>query len=48
MGHFEVDKTLSLLKENFHWPNMRRDVQRHCHKCISCLQSKFKMMPHGL
>ena len=34
MGHFGVDKTLDLLKENFFWPHMRKDVQRHCSRCI--------------
>ena len=27
---------------------MRRDVQRHCFRCISCLKAKSKTMPHGL
>jgi len=48
MGHFGVDKTLYLLKGKFFWPHMRRDVQRHCFRCISCLKAKFKTMPHGL
>jgi len=48
MGHFRVEKTLGLLKENFFWPHMRKDVQSHCNRCISCLQSKSKIMPHGL
>ena len=26
---------------------MRKDVQRHCYKCISCLQAKSKAMPFG-
>jgi len=48
MGHFGVDKTLSILQEKFYWPHMSKEVQRHCHKCISCLQAKAKTMPHGL
>jgi len=48
MGYFGVNKTLSLLKDKFHWPHMRRFVQRHCHRCISCLQSKSKTIPHRL
>jgi len=48
MGHFGVDKTLDLLKEKFFWPHMRRDVQRHCFICISCLKAKSKTMPHEL
>jgi len=37
IGHFGVEKTLGLLKEKFFWPHMRKDVQRHCNRCISCL-----------
>jgi len=48
MGHFGVEKNLGLLKEKFFWPHMRKDVQRHCNRCISCLQSKSKTMPYGL
>jgi len=48
MCHFGVDKTLDLLKGKFFWPHMRRDVQRHCFRCISCLKAKSKTMPHGL
>nr|KYP61106.1 Retrotransposable element Tf2 [Cajanus cajan] len=47
MGHFGVDKTLSLLKEKFYWPHMRKDVQKHCFRCLFCLQAKSKVMPHG-
>jgi len=25
---------------------MRKEVQRYCHRCISCLQAKSKTMPH--
>ncbi|XP_052727683.1 uncharacterized protein LOC128194996, partial [Vigna angularis] len=48
MGHHGVDKTLNILKSKFYWPHMRIDVQRHCSKCIACLQAKSKIMPHGL
>nr|KYP58009.1 Transposon Ty3-G Gag-Pol polyprotein [Cajanus cajan] len=47
MGHFGVDKTLSFLKEKFFWPHMGRDVERFFSRCITCLQSKSKVMPHG-
>ena len=48
MGHFGVEKTLDLLKGKIFWPHMRRDVQRHCFICISCLKDKSKTIPHGL
>jgi len=48
MGHFKVDKTLELLKGKLFWPHMRKDVQRYCFRCISCLKVESKVMPHGL
>jgi len=45
IGHFGVDKTLSILQEKFYWPHTRKEVQN---KCIACLQAKAKTMPHGL
>ena len=47
IGHFGVDKTLELFKGKFFWPHMRRDVQRHCFRCISCLKAMSKEMPLG-
>jgi len=26
---------------------VRKDIQRRYYRCIACLQSKFKTMPHG-
>jgi len=48
MGHFGEEKTLGVLKEKFFWPHMSKDVQSHCNRCTSCLQSKSKIMPHRL
>ena len=27
-GHFGIDKTLSLVKDMYHWPQMYKDVQK--------------------
>ena len=40
--------SLEVLYEHFYWPNMKRDVQRMCDRCITCRQAKFRVMPHGL
>jgi len=48
MGHFRIEKTLSILKDKFFWPYIWRDIERYCLKCISCLQAKSKVMAHGL
>ena len=48
MGHFEVAKTLGVLQEYFYWPNMKRNVERICGRCITCRQAKSQVQPHGL
>ena len=45
MGHFGIAKTVDVLRKHFYWPNMKRDVQRICDRCIT---SKYRVMPHGL
>ncbi|KAK3531902.1 hypothetical protein QTP70_034406, partial [Hemibagrus guttatus] len=39
-GHPGVNKTLSLLKDCFWWPNMASDVRRYVHGCRDCAISK--------
>ena len=36
MGHFGIDKTFVLLKEKFYWPHMKKDVHKHCTRCVAC------------
>ena len=48
MGHFGVHRTLEVLKEHFYWPNMRRDVERLCSRCLVCKRAKSRVEPHGL
>jgi len=40
MGHFGVAKTLAMLKEIFFWPNMRKEIQKYCASCLTCLHAK--------
>ncbi|KAG7599432.1 Reverse transcriptase domain [Arabidopsis suecica] len=48
MGHFGVAKTYKVMQEHFHWPHMKRDVERLCERCATCKQAKAKVQPHGL
>ncbi|XP_024014856.1 uncharacterized protein LOC112088827 [Eutrema salsugineum] len=48
MGHFGIDKTLSVLVEHFFWPHLKRDVEWFCSKCIVCLKAKSRSHPYGL
>jgi len=48
MGHFGVAKTLAMLKEKFFWPHMKRDIQKHCASCLTCLHAKSSAMPAGM
>ncbi|PIK33847.1 hypothetical protein BSL78_29335 [Apostichopus japonicus] len=48
MGHFGVDKTLAVVKEHFYWPHIKRTVEAHCARCITCKKAKSRVQPHGL
>lgn len=48
MLHFGIAKTLEVMKAHFHWPHMRRDVERICNRCTVCKHAKSKVQPHGL
>jgi len=47
IDYFGVDKTLTMLKDKFYWPQMSVYVQRYCTKCLLYHQAKSKLMPHG-
>jgi len=47
-GYFGRDKTRALVKENFYWPNMERDVNRHIQRCKICHLAKSKSQNTGL
>nr|GEV54381.1 hypothetical protein [Tanacetum cinerariifolium] len=47
-GHFGRDKTLSLLREQFYWPKMKRDVNRLLERCRTCHIAKTHSSNAGL
>ncbi|KAG8378996.1 hypothetical protein BUALT_Bualt07G0042400 [Buddleja alternifolia] len=47
-GHFRRDKTIALVKENFHWPRMERDVQRRVDRCQTFHITKTRGQNTGL
>ncbi|GKA13326.1 RNA-directed DNA polymerase, partial [Tanacetum coccineum] len=47
-GHFGRDKTLALLREQFYWPNMERDVNRLLERCRTCHIAKTHSSIVGL
>lgn len=40
MGHLGRDKTLSLVRQQFYWPRMQRDVANWINSCERCVKSK--------
>ena len=42
-GHFGEAKNLALVKANFFWPKLEKDIARFVKKCIVCMMAK----PHG-
>lgn len=39
-GHFGRDKTIELVEDRFHWPGIRRDVERVIQGCQTCQIAK--------
>nr|GEV54112.1 hypothetical protein [Tanacetum cinerariifolium] len=48
VGHFGRDKTLALLREQFYWPKMERDVNRLLERCRTCHIAKTHSSNAGL
>lgn len=48
-GHYGVDKTIELLKQKYHWPQLRKDVHQYVSKCATCQLNKIRRhKPWGL
>ena len=47
-GHFGIDKTLSLLKEKYYWPQMYKDVKKFVKSCGVCQVAKGVIQNTGL
>ena len=43
MGHLDIEKTTSLLRDQFYWPSMIEDIEHHIKSCPRCL--RFKTQP---
>ena len=39
-GHFGIKKTLELIKRNFYWPTLEKDVTEYVKSCDSCQRNK--------
>ena len=48
-GHFGYNKTLSLIRRDYTWPEVRNLVQHYCKSCTTCMRSKpQRHKPYGL
>ncbi|GJW81343.1 putative reverse transcriptase domain-containing protein [Tanacetum coccineum] len=48
VGHLRRDKTLALLREQFYWPKIERDVNRLLERCRTCHIAKTHSSNAGL
>jgi len=42
VGHPEQHRMLELLKRNYWWPGLKKDVKRYVQGCIKCQQNKVQ------
>ena len=47
-GHFGRDKTLALVRSNFFWPRMEKDIARFVKQCNVCHLAKTMSQNFGL
>jgi len=47
-GHSGAEKTCSMLKEDYFWPKMSRDVEHFIKRCPTCQLAKNHIRPQGL
>ena len=40
MGHLGIERTTSLLRDQFYWPSMIEDIEHHIKSCPRCLRLK--------
>ena len=43
MGHLGIERTTSLLRDQFYWPSMLEVIEHHVKTCPRCL--RFKTQP---
>ena len=43
MGHLGIERTISLLRDQFYWPSIIEDIEHHIKSCPRCL--RFKTQP---
>ena len=48
LGHFGKSKTLEFLKQDYFWPGMTKDVERHVQMCQVCQKGKGTTTNAGL
>ncbi len=42
-GHPRIGNTIALLKQNYWWPNMKKDVEEYVKGCAACQANKINM-----
>ena len=43
VGHFGVERTSCLIKDQFHWPYMDKDIEKNVKSCPRCQRFKLRL-----
>ena len=42
IGHLEQQRMMELLKQNYWWPGLKKDVRKYVQGCFKCQQNKVQ------
>ena len=42
IGHLEQQRMMELLKQNYWWPGLKKDVRKYVQDCFKCQQNKVQ------
>ena len=48
LGHKDINRTYHLIKQQYHWKGMNKDIHKYIANCVLCKKAKAKMQIYQL